>query len=107
MAQVLNPYAFVGALHNQGADFIAQNLLRLDSVPSGVQMLINLSATFVHSTGEFPGRTYKHWVVAITLAHNNIASDTLPSDYTPEQIAFVHLVEAAFDSHDDPFQHIS
>src|SRR5690554_4555601 len=107
MAQVLNPYAFVGDLHNQGADFIAQNLLSFDSLPSGVQMLINLSATFVHSTGEFPGLTYNDLVEAITLAHNNIVSDQFPSDYTPEQIAFAHQVEAVFDSYEDPFQHIA
>ena len=38
MADVLNPYAYIGNLHNNGLDFIAQNLLSFDSLPDGVEM---------------------------------------------------------------------
>ena len=107
MANLLNPYAYTGDLHNQGLDFIAQNLLSFDRVPTGSKVLINLSATFVNNSGFFPEATFSNLIEAGTLAYNNILLDRFPSDFTEQQITYAKQVENVFDGYENPFRHIS
>lgn len=106
MADVLNPYAYIGNLHNNGLDFIAQNLLSFDSLPDGVEVIINLTATFVNNSGTFPETTYHDLITAGTIANNNVDLDLYPSDFTERQIEYAKQVEAVFDGYEEPFQHI-
>lgn len=107
MENVLNPYAYIGDMHNNGLDFIAQNLLDFDRVPTGSEVLINLSATFINNSGAFPEATFSNLVEASTLAYNNILLNLYPSDFTEQQIEYAELIEAVFDDYENLFIHIS
>ncbi len=107
MADVLNPYAYIGDLHNNGLDFVAQNLLSFTSLPEGAEVIINLTATFVNNSGAFPETTYQDLVTAGTIANNNVDLDLYPSDFTEQQIQYARQVEAVFDGYEDPFKHIA
>lgn len=93
-------------MHNNGLDFVAQNLLSFDRVPSEPEVIINLSATFVNNSSSFPRATFDNLVTAGTLAYNNVLSDSYPSDFTERQIAYAKQVEAVFDGYENPFNHI-
>lgn len=81
MADVLNPYAYIGDLHNNELDFVAQNLLSFTSLPESAKVIINLTATFVNNSGAFPETTYQDLVTAGTIANNKFLSMSLKLNY--------------------------
>src|SRR5690606_15988568 len=106
MADVLNPYAYIGDLHNNGLDFVAQNLLSFDRLPQGINVIVNLTATFANNSNFFPETTYNDFVTAGVTANNNVDLDIYPSHFTERQIIYARQAETVFDGYEDPFKHI-
>jgi|SRR5690554_106527 len=102
---LVNPYSSIGDLHNQGLDYIAQNLLSFEKLPNKPDIFITLSATFVSKTNIFGDLPYKDLETATSYALNYIALDLYPKDFTERQIFYAREAESIFDEYEFPFNH--
>lgn len=103
---LVNPYQYIGNLHNQGLDYIAQNLLSFEKLPNKPDIFITLSTTFVSKTNVFGNIPYNDLEVATTYALNYNILDIYPKEFTEKQVFFAKQAETVFDGYESPFDHI-
>uniref|UniRef100_UPI004049D18C hypothetical protein n=1 Tax=Flavobacterium sp. TaxID=239 RepID=UPI004049D18C len=106
MNTLKNPYASMGDLHNQGLDFISQNLLSLPMISFKNDIYLNLSASFIKNSNQFPKLELKEIDALASYALNYIELDVYPKEFSQKQIVLSDNIISIFDEFSSPFQHI-
>ncbi len=103
LKNIVNPYLSIGDLHNQGLDFIGQNLLSFEKIPNKTNILITLSSNFVSRTNIFGNVSLNNLEATASYAMDYVLLDKYPKGFTQEQLIYAKKAEAIFDSYENPF----
>lgn len=106
LQSLVNPYYSIGYLHNQGADYIGQNLLCFERLPTWSEVIINLAANFISKSNVFGEIPYINLKTAASYALDYNVLDIYPKDFTENQITYAGQILAIFDEYETLFDHI-